>query len=159
MGCAVPGCAAMSSVDSTQSDAAFLKMAAEADMAVAHMGQMAEKQASASEVKNLAETLVRDHTNDYQRLTALATKVGLTIPKAIDKQNEQAIMGLKHDQGKNFDHAFLLRQSKEHEKLIDAFKHEAEHGENPDIKAYASGELPTIERHLHDAQNLIKQRS
>ena len=58
--------------------------------------------------------------------------------------------------GKTFDHAFLTHESMEHEKLVRAFKEEAEHGTNPDIKAYANKALPTIEQHLHDVQDLLK---
>ena len=156
--CAVMALAA-GPLDSDRADAAFLAMAAEADMTVAHLGQMAETNASASEVKNLAKSLVRDHTKDYERLSVLGAKVGDKIPKAVDRQDQQTFARLRHVEGKPFDRAFLSQQSAEHEKLINAFKREAEHGINPDIKAYASGALPTIEQHLHDAQNLMKQHS
>jgi putative membrane protein len=144
---------------SPHSDAAFLATAAEADMTMVHIGKMAQDRAATSKVKDFANTLVQDHTSDYQRLTQLAAKVGDTVPKAIDERDRRVIAELNHRQGKTFDHAFLMRQSVDHEKLIDVFKWEAEHGSNPDIKAYANQALPTIERHLHDAQDLQKQRS
>jgi putative membrane protein len=141
-----------------QGDAAFLAMAAEADMTMANIGQIAETRAASNKVKDFASKLVRDHTHDYQQLTALAAKIGDTVPKGIDKQNERTIAELNRHQGKTFDRAFLNRQSLEHEKLISAFKQEAEHGSNPNIKAYANEALATIESHLHDAQDLMKQR-
>ena len=36
-----------------------------------------------------------------------------------------------------------------------AFK-EADHGKNPDIRAYASKALPVMEQHLHEAEDLVK---
>jgi putative membrane protein len=143
----------------SNSDAQFLAMAAQADMTTAHIGKMAESRAAASKVKDFANTLVQDHTSDYERLTELAAKTGDAVPKAIDRQNDYLINSLNRYKGKSFDHAFLTRQSAEHEKLINAFKREAEHGSNPAIKAYATKALPTIERHLHDAQDLLKQQS
>ena len=140
-------------------DAAFLAMAAEADMTIAHIGQMAENRAATERVKDFAKTVVQDHTNDYWQVTELATKAGDKIPKAINGQNERIITGLDRSKGKAFDREFLNRQSAEHERLISAFKQEAEHGSNPAIKDYARKTLPTIERHLHDAQDLLKQRS
>jgi putative membrane protein len=142
-----------------KSDAAFLAMAAEADMTLAHIGQMAEDRAANTKLKNFGETLVQDHTGDYQSLSILAGKMGDTIPKAIDKINTREITGLDRYHGKSFDHAFLLRESAVHQKLAAAFRREAEHGSNPDIKAYATKALPTIERHLHETQDLMKQRS
>jgi putative membrane protein len=140
-------------------DAAFLAMAAEADMTIAHIGQMAENRAATEKVKDFAKTVVQDHTNDYWEVTELATKTGDKIPKAINGQNERIIAGLDRSKGKAFDREFLSRQSAEHERLISAFKEEAEHGSNPAIKDYARKTLPTIERHLHDTQDLLKQRS
>ena len=150
LACAVTAFAAGPS-DSSRSDAVFLAMAAEVDMTVAHMGQMAETNASASEVKNLAKTLVQDHTSDYERVYVLGAKLGDKIPKAIDRHDQQTFARLRHVEGKSFDRMFLSQQSTEHEKLINAFKREAEHGTNPEIKDYASRTLPTIEQHLHDA--------
>jgi putative membrane protein len=134
-------------------------MAAEADMTIAHIGQMAENRAAANKVKDFAKTVVQDHTNDYWELTGLAAQAGDRIPKALSGQNERIVATLSRTHGKAFDRAFLNRQSAEHERLISAFKEEAEHGSNPAIKDYARKTLPTIERHLHDAQDLLKQRS
>ena len=140
-------------------DAAFLSMAAEADMTLAHIGQMAEDRAATEKVKDFAKTVVQDHTNDYWQLSGVAAKAGDSIPKAINGPNERIITALERSKGKTFDREFLNRQSAEHERLISAFKQEAEHGSNPVIKDYARKALPTIERHLHDAQDLLKQRS
>ena len=144
---------------SPPNDAAFLSMAAQADMTIAHIGQMAENRAATDKVKNFAKTVVQDHTNDYWELTGVASKAGDQIPKAINSQNERMITALERSKGKAFDRDFLTRQSAEHERLISAFKQEAEYGTNPVIKDYARKALPTIERHLHDAQDLLKQRS
>jgi putative membrane protein len=143
----------------TMSDKAFLAMAAQADMTMAHIGKDAETEATASNVKDFGKTLVDDHTSDYQQLTELAGKTGEPIPKAIDRLNGQRIVALERYRGKSFDHEFLIRQSAEHEKLIHAFKEEATYGSNPAIKAYASKALPTIERHLHEAEDLLKGRA
>ena len=142
-----------------RSDGAFLAMAAQADMTIAHLGKDAQDRGATDKIKDFGKTLVQDHTSDYQSLTELATKTGETIPKGIDRQNDRTIMELDRYKGKSFDHAFLERQSAEHEKLVHAFKEEAEHGTNPAIKAYATKALPTIEQHLHDAQDLLKQRA
>jgi putative membrane protein len=140
-------------------DAAFLSMAAQADMTTAHIGQEAEDRAAEGKVKDFAKTLAQDHTSDYQSLTELAGKLGETIPKAIDSRNDRAIAALDHYKGKTYDHMFLTHESTEHEKLVSAFRLEAEKGQNPAIKAYASKALPVIERHLHDAQDLLKQHA
>jgi putative membrane protein len=152
------GCLAATAKErsTVKSDAAFLAMAAEADMTMAHVGQMAEDRAAEGSVKDFGKTLAQDHTDDYHQLTELSSKTGDAIPKAIDKPNDREIAALDRYKGKTFDHQFLERQASDHEKLIKAFKEEAEHGTNADIKAYANKALPIMERHLHDAQDLVK---
>jgi hypothetical protein len=59
-------------------------MAARTDMTEAHEGQMAENQASSAGVKDLGKTLVQDHMQSYEELTALAAKTGVSIPKGIN---------------------------------------------------------------------------
>jgi putative membrane protein len=132
-------------------------MAAEADMTIAHIGKEAEDRGATDKIKDFGKTLVQDHTSDYESLTALASKTGDAIPKGIDRGDYRTVASMDHYKGKMFDHAFLASESAEHQKLIHAFKEEATHGSNPAIKAYATKALPTIEKHLHDAQDLLKQ--
>jgi len=141
-----------------QGDLAFLAIAAQADMTIVHISKMAQDHAVSSKLKDFANTLVQEHSSDYQQVAELAADAGEAVPKGIDRQNDRVIAELDRSKGKTFDHAFLVRQLTEHEKLVSMFEREAKHGSNPAVKAYASKALPTIERHLHDAQDLLKQR-
>jgi putative membrane protein len=152
--CVTPLCAQTGAV--SKRDAEFLKVAAEADMTTTHIGKMAEDRAAANEVKDFGKKLAQDHTSDYKKLCEFAAKTGETVPRAIDKRDDREIAALDKSKGKAFDRAFLAHEAVAHEKLIKAFKQEAEHGDNPDIKAYANKALPVIEGHLHDVQDLRK---
>jgi putative membrane protein len=152
--CVVPLCAQTGAVN--KRDAEFLKIAAEADMTTTHIGKMAEDRATADGVKDFGKKLAQDHTSDYNKLCEFAAKTGESVPKAIDKQDDREIAALNRSKGKAFDRAFLAHEAVAHEKLMKAFKQEAEHGDNPDIKAYANKALPVIESHLHDVQDLRK---
>jgi putative membrane protein len=152
--CVVPLCAQTGAV--SKGDAEFLKIAAEADMTTTHIGKMAEDRATADGVKDFGKKLAQDHTSDYNKLCEFAAKTGESVPKAIDKQDDREIAALNRSKGKAFDRAFLAHEAVAHEKLMKAFKQEAEHGDNPDIKAYANKALPVIESHLHDVQDLRK---
>lgn len=139
-----------------KSDAAFLSMAAQADMTAAHLGKMAQDRGAENPVKDFGKTLVTDHTDDYHQLTELSNKIGEAIPKAIDKSNDHEIATLNRAHGKTFDREFLARETSEHEKLLKAFKEEAKNGKNPEVRAYANKALPVLERHMHEAEDLVK---
>ncbi len=138
----------------SKADVGFLKMAARANMTEAHLGQMAETQASEQAVKDFGHTLTKDHTNAYETLTVLADKTGETIPKAIGRVKDIEL--LTHLKGKAFDRAFTQEEVQSHKRAIIAFKNEAAHGENPDVKAWAQAVIPTLEGHLQDAESLAK---
>jgi putative membrane protein len=133
-------------------------MAAEADMTTAHLGQMAESRAASDGVKDFGKKLVQDHTNDYTELSQLAAKLGDSIPKGIDSVDNREIAKLDRYKGAAFDRAFLAHETVEHQRLVSAFKQEAEHGNDPAVKAYAGKVLPVIESHLHDGQDLLKAK-
>jgi len=138
------------------SDRAFLKMAAVTDMTEAHLGQMAEGKAAQSGIKEFGETLVKDHTKAYQELTALDSKLGQTIPKGIDVRRDKAVERLAVLKGKRFDGQFLREEVQDHEKVLAAFRREAQRGQDSDVKAYANQALPTMEEHLRAAEKLLK---
>lgn len=141
-----------------KTDTQFMKQAAEAAMTGAHLGQMAEAQAAGQGVKGFGQTLDKDHTNAYERLTELAGKTGENIPKGIDIRRNPAIEQLQHMKGKTFDHAFLRDAIQSDRREIAEFKNEAQHGENAQVKSWANSMLPTLEGHLQTAQNLEKSK-
>lgn len=151
----VPGLLGAASL--SKNDTAFMKLAAKTSMTEAHLGQMAEAQASRQAVKDFGQQLSKDHTTAYEGLTVLANKTGGEIPKAIG--HDQTIMHLTHMKGAGFDHAFLADEVQSHKAALATFKSEAAKGDNPDVKAWAKSMIPTLEGHLKTAEDLEKQRS
>lgn len=147
-----PAHAAMSAADKQ-----FLATAAKIDMTEANEGQLAENRATNSDVKNLAQTLVTDHTQDYQHLTMLAAKDGVKIPTGINTAKVPAIVQLDHLKGANFDRQFTKDEVADHRRALAEFKRESEHSQDPDVKAYAAGMIPTLQKHLQLAEQCSKK--
>ena len=140
-------------------DKHFLNAAANNDMIEAHLGQMAETQASDSGVKDFAKRIVDDHSHAYTQLLELASKTGDAIPRGINIRRDHAAAQLVHLQGARFDRAFIRDEITDHERALAAFKREAAHGTNPDVKALASQMIPMLEQHLSSARQLVKPES
>ena len=132
--------------------------AAKTDMIEAHEGQMAETQASQTHVKEFGKTLAKDHIASYERLTELAAKTGVTIPKGIDAAKDRTIVQLVHLKGARFDHQFTSDEIAAHRHAIAVFKLEAKHGKDADVKAYAANMVPVLEKHLHLAEECATLR-
>ena len=140
----------------SSADRQFMVMAAKTDMLEAHEGQMAENQANQSDVKDLGRTLVQDHTDSYQHLTALAAKTGVSIPKGIDVAKDRSVEQLARLKGARFDHQFAQDEIADHRQALAAFRREAAHGSDTDVKAYASSMIPVLEKHLHLAEKCAR---
>jgi len=140
----------------SSADETFMKMAAQADMTEAHIGQMAEDHASQSQVKDFGQKLIHDHTDAYAQLAALAAKTGGSIPKGIDIRKISAVEQLMKLKGARFDQQFIREEIRDHEKALAEFRREAKFGHDPGIKAYASNMIPVLEGHLSEGKALSK---
>lgn len=138
---------------------AFVDFAAQTDMTEAHLGQLAQENAKSQEVKDYANMLVTDHTADYNKLTAVATKAGLTVPKGLDAKHEKMVAPFEKLKGAAFDTRFIHEMISGHESALAAYNKESRDGENADLKAYATDDLPVLEKHESGAKDLTKKKA
>ncbi|MGA8731030.1 MAG: DUF4142 domain-containing protein [Terracidiphilus sp.] len=138
-------------------DQKFVDFAAQTDMMEAHLGQMAQNQAGRQDVKDYAQTLVTDHTSDYQQLTEAAGKANLTVPKGLDAAHDKMIAPFEKLKGAAFDTRYIHEMIAGHKKAIGVYNKEAAQAQNADLKAYASAALPTLQKHLDGAEGLMKK--
>lgn len=138
------------------SDQQFVDMAAQTDMLEAHLGQMAQEQANSQEVKDFAQMLVTDHTNDYNQLTQIATQAGLTVPKGLGPEQEKMVKPFEKLKGAAFDRRFGTTMVTGHRRAIAEYKKESQDGQNAAVKQYATNALPVLEKHLQAAMGLQK---
>jgi putative membrane protein len=139
-------------------DQQFVDFAAQTDMTEAHLGQLAADRASSDAVKDYAQMLVTDHTNDYDQLTMAAGKANLEVPKGLDAAHDKMIAPFEKLKGAAFDHRFIQEMISGHTKAIQVYKKEASDAQNADLKAYAEQALPVLQKHLDDAKNLASAK-
>ncbi len=125
------------SLDSKDRD--FMMKAAKGGMMEVHMGQMAEKQGQSADVKKIGARMVADHTKVNNELMALAQTKGVKL----DTRHKMDKMDAA-----NFDQMYLDQMVKDHEKDIAEFETEAKSGMDPELKSFASKNLPTLKKHL-----------
>jgi putative membrane protein len=137
-------------------DQQFADFAAQTDMMEANLGQLAGTQASAEGLKDYAQMLVSDHTNDYTQLSMVASKANVEIPKGLDAAHDKVIAPFKKLKGAAFDHRYIQEMIAGHTKAIQVYTKEASDAQSSELKAYASQTLPTLQKHLDGAKSLVK---
>ncbi|HEY7095781.1 MAG TPA: DUF4142 domain-containing protein [Terriglobales bacterium] len=140
----------------SEKDQKFVDFAAQTDMTEAHIGQLAQDQASSQAIKDFAQMLVTDHTDDYRKLSDAATKAGATVPKGLDAQHNKVIAPFEKLKAAAFDRRFEREMVAGHQKAIAEYKRASADLQNPDLKAYATATLPALEKHLDAAKGLEK---
>jgi len=155
--CAFSAQAQKKGAGGAMSDQQFVDFAAQTDMVEANLGQLAQNNASAQDVKDYGQTLTTDHTSDYHQLYSAAQQANLIVPSSIDAAHNKAmITPFEKLKGAAFDHRFATETVAGHTKAIAIYKKEASDAQNPALKTYAQSALPTLQKHLDDAKNLGK---
>ena len=142
------------------SDQQFVDFAAQTDMEEANLGQQAANVAESQAVKDYAQMLVSDHTNDFHQLSDVAHQANLNMPSAIDAEHNKAMIApFEKLKGAAFDHHYAQEMVAGHTKAIAIYKKEADDAQNPALKSYAQQALPVLEKHLDGAKRLEKAKA
>src|SRR5262249_55888961 len=86
-------------------------------------------------------------------------KVKASLPTAMDRSHQSKLDKLKEVKGADFAKMFEDTQRSLHKDATSLFERYAKGGENNDLKAFASKNLPTLQHHLQMAEDLQSKTS
>jgi len=138
-------------------DRTFLREAVQANEAEITLAHLAEQKTSTLVVKQFAQRMVTDHTKLKDDTTGLASRLGVSLPTGMNAEDKAQHKALSAKSGNAFDKAYIEDMLKDHRHDISAFQKEANSGGNADVKALAQQALPTLQEHLHLAEDAAKQ--
>lgn len=136
--------------DSTniEGDTKFAVALADGGMLEIESSKLALTNASAANVKDFAKMMVSDHTGAAAELKDAAAKKNISLPAALSDDKQKKLNDLATKKGTDFDKAYVDLMVNEHEDAVKALKDESEKGNDADLKAWATGKLPVIQKHL-----------
>jgi putative membrane protein len=142
-------------------DATALAKLKSADSSEVALSQYALDRLSDSKVKEFAQMLIDDHQKDLDRVNSLASEQSITpMPPSNDSTEQHldnAMSMLKSaDKGQSFDQAFLQMQISDHQSTISSLQALQSLASNSDIKSHINDVLPKLQKHLDQAQDLMK---
>jgi len=140
----------------TSPDEMFVLDVAKDGMAEIDIGNLASEKATSDDVKKFAQRMVTDHGKANDELKTLAQSKNITLPAGVDAKAKATHDRLAKLSGPAFERAYMQDMVAGHRKAVAAFKKESTSGKDPEVKAWATKTLPTIEEHLKMAQDIAK---
>lgn len=110
-------------------------------------------------IQELADHLVKDHAQTNYQLQSAAKKMQLIYPTTVTVGQKNDYQRLATLRNIDFDHEFLKQQITDHEKTINLFQQEAQHGRSKLFTTLSIQTLPTLRHHLallQEAQKSLK---
>ncbi|MBW0003915.1 MAG: DUF4142 domain-containing protein [Hyphomicrobiales bacterium] len=136
-------------------DRAFLRAAALGGRAEVQFGKLAETKAASEAVQNFARRMIHDHSAANDRLSSLGAHVNVALPPdQLDPDHKAIRARLDSESGANFDKEYVNTQIADHQATAQLFEYEIGSGQDAQLKAFASDELPVIFEHLQMARAL-----
>jgi putative membrane protein len=138
----------------SQQDQMFAMDAAAGNMKEIESGQLASSKATNQAVKDHGKMMVTDHTNASQQLMQIASKKGISLPKALTAEHKENRDALANTSGAAFDQLYVQQMIKDHEKTIALFEKQAQDGKDAELRAFAEQTLPKLRQHLEHTRTL-----
>jgi putative membrane protein len=136
--------------DLKHSDRTFFRKAAEGGMKEIAVSRAVMDHLTNPQVRDFAQTMIRDHTAAGAELALLAQNKGVTLPGPDAKLTE------KWSQKENgADKDYIDEMVGDHQGVVKLFEKESKSGD-PDLAAFAQKTLPTLQHHLEMAKSLQK---
>lgn len=132
----------------------FAVKAADAGLTEVSAGKIAQDKAQDQRVKDFAAMMIQDHRKANEELKAIAANKNITLPTAPGESHQKQIADLNSNTGAEFDQEFMDMMVDNHQKTIDLFEDAAEDVKDPELRAFATKTLPSLKKHLQEAEKL-----
>ncbi len=133
----------------------FIKKAIESNYAEINVGKLAQEKGNGEGVKRFGAMLVKDHSAANEKAIAAAKEMGVEPPSGSSIMEKGTYLKLKVLSGDTFDKSFAKGMVEDHKSDIKEFEQEA--SKTDPAGRFAKEALPTLRKHLQEAQSLASQ--
>ena len=139
-------------------DQTFIKDAIEGNLAEVQMGKLAQDKGQSDSVKSFGQMLATHHSDANQKATAAANQIGVTPPTEPNAKQKALYDKMSKLSGPAFDRAFAKEMVLDHKQDIQKYQQAAKKQNDP-VGDYANQTLPTLQKHLQQAQSMTNNKS
>jgi putative membrane protein len=153
---AVPTARAQSTTNNAPvNDWLFAEAAAASGLAEVALSEIGVQRATDPELKKFSQELVDEHSRLNGELFALSAQRRVALPRTLDACAQFCTQDLKGLARDHFDRCYAKAQLAAHMQAVAAFEAEAERGQDPTMKSFASKALPRIKEHLKTIKPIV----
>jgi putative membrane protein len=138
----------------SEADKMFLHEAAANSVKERSAARVALEKSTDGDVKDYADMLVDDHTAALDDLVRLMEKHGIRQPADLPEAQHEAVGKLNGLSGAALDREFINTMVQDHQAAVAKFQQEQTTAHHEAVREYAKDLLPTLEKHLKEAQEL-----
>ncbi len=132
----------------------FVLLAGSLDLLQTRSSNQALAKATNAEVRNFAQAVVADHSHVTRQLRGLATKKELRYPTDLLPKHQLLMNQLQEEKSKDFDKTYMEIQEASHKEFEELFEDASKRHTDPDMKAFASQNLPVLRTQLVNTKKI-----
>jgi len=130
-------------------DRTFIDKAASTNFAQIKLGQLAVRNGTTAQVRDLGQKMIDDHTKANDQLKPIALREGIRLPTEPTSEQKADYDRLSALSGDAFNKAYMDLVKGDQKQAISLFQDEARDGVDPQLKTFAKNTLPELRQH-HD---------
>lgn len=138
-------------------DAQFLVNAAESNLKIINLSQLAQVSGKSSQIKEMGRMMEKDHTKSLNNIASLAKSKMISIPTSPTEDAKKEYKDLNAKPGDNFDKAYSDMMVNEHIDAISVYEKATTECNDTEIKNWAIAALPDLRTHLDQALSSQKK--
>jgi len=135
-------------------DRQFIQEVAADNMMEIRLAQMAQRQASGSDVKRLADRMASDFTKWQDRWTSMASRNGMAFQPGMGNLHRQKVERLQKASKGQFDRVYVRTVIENLQSIVPYFENEGRSARSSEVRNLVKDELPTLKEHLELAKRI-----
>jgi putative membrane protein len=143
-----------------QVDRDFIEEAVSGGMFEVESGRLALSRTAPDEVTEMAQTIIRDHSQANQKLMEIAREKSVTVRDEMSSEHTSILDRLRNASEEDFPMMFHDVQMQAHQDTIALFERCAKYCQDLEVRQYAAETLPALRQHLqhiHGMQATLRQ--
>jgi len=141
----------------SRTDRQFAEETTMANRAEMELSRLASTKATNPAVKQFANMMVQDHQKSSSQLMSVAQQKNVNAPDDVPEPDKRLREKLQEASGSEADMMYMKHMYVAHVKDLASFQLYSQTGQDPDLKRFATQQVPVLQQHLRQIESILGQ--